>query len=154
MLIDPALLSPFSMFFGGLIGGSASLIAAIYNWRSQNHVDRVGCEMAKRERIYADFVMHASNSLLFAYVHDDVELRGDEHRLVGLLNQMRLFAPPKVVHSAEAVLRSIIEISLKPKMEIRELATEALHRNPEPDPLLAFSEVCRADLDGVRRRRV
>ena len=139
------------MFLGGIIGGSASLTAAIYNRRSQNRVERVGCEIAKREKIYADFVMHASTSLLQAYVHDEIVLRGDEQRLIGLINQMRLFAPPHVVRTAEAVLRAIIEISLQPRVELRQLATEALSRNPDPDPLLAFSEICRADLDSVRR---
>lgn len=151
MHIDPTLLSPIAMFLGGIVGGSASLTAAIYNRRSQNRVERVGCEIAKREKIYADFVMHASTSLLQAYVHDEIVLRGGEQRLIGLINQMRLFASPDVVRTAEAVLQALIEISLRPKMELRQLATEALSRNPNPDPLLAFSEICRADLDSVRR---
>ena len=49
------------------------------------------------------------------------------------------------------VLRAIAEIALKPSMEIRKLATEALSKSLDPDPLLAFSVVCRADLDSVRR---
>lgn len=83
--------------------------------------------------------MNASNSLLHAYVHDEIVLRGDEHRLLGLINQMRLFAPPDVVGTAEAVMRAIIEISLKPSAGLRQLATEALSKNPDPDPLQAES---------------
>jgi hypothetical protein len=67
---------------------------------------------------------------------------------------MRLFAPANVVAAAELVLRSIIEIALKPSVELRQLAKEALSRSPEPDPLLAFSLLCRADLDNVRRTMV
>jgi hypothetical protein len=44
-----------------------------------------------------------------------------------------------------------VEIALKPSIELRQLAKEALSKTPEPDPLLAFSEICRSDLDHVRR---
>ena len=76
---------------------------------------------------------------------------GDEQRLIGLINRMRLFAPHNVVSAAEAVLRAIVEIALRPSIELRQLAKEALSKSPDPDPLLAFSEICRADLDSVRR---
>jgi hypothetical protein len=52
------------------------------------------------------------------------------------------------------VLRAIVEILLKPRVELRELAKEALSRGLDPDPLLAFSSTCRADLDNVRRTTV
>ena len=61
MSIDPALLSPVSALFGALIGGGASLIAAIYTHRGQDRLQRVAGEVAKRETVYADFVIHASN---------------------------------------------------------------------------------------------
>ena len=98
--------------------------------------------------------MDASNVLLNAYVHDDIALGGEEHRLIGLMNRMRLFAPPDVVKGAEAVLRVIVEISLKPGIEVRRLAKEALSESLDPDPLLSFSLICRADLDNVIRTAV
>jgi hypothetical protein len=44
------------------------------------------------------------------------------------------------------VLRAIVEISLKPSIELRQLAKEALSKSLDPDPLLVFSSNCRADL--------
>ena len=67
---------------------------------------------------------------------------------------MRLFAPADVVDGAEAVLRAIVEISLKPSVELRQLAKEALSKSLDPDPLLEFSLICRADLDNVHRTMV
>jgi len=151
MFIEPALLSPISALLGALIGGGASLIAAVYTQRTQNRLQRVAGEVAKREAVYADFVMSASNLLLNAYVHDDIALGGDEQHLIGLINRMRLFAPPEVVNGAEAVLRSILKISLEPSIELRRLAKDALSRSMEPDPLQSFSQICRADLDNVFR---
>ena len=151
MAIDPALLTPVALLLGALVGGGASLLGAIYSQRSQDRVQRVASEIAKRETVYADFVMSASNLLLNAYTHDEIALSGDEQRMIGLINRMRLFAPTDVVDGAEAVLRAIVEISLKPSIELRQLAKEALSKSLDPDPLLVFSSICRADLDNVHR---
>ena len=160
MHIDVSLLGPLSALFGALLGGGASLVGAIYTQRCQDRLQRVAKEVAKREAVYADFIMIASNLVLTAFIHDDIAaLRGDEQRLIGLINRMRLFAPADVIAEAEGVFRAILEISLKPKIELRQLAKEAVAKGFDPDPLLAFSQVCRADLDrvplrcGVRRQR-
>jgi hypothetical protein len=151
MAIDPTLLSPVSALFGALVGGVATLLGAIYSQRSHDRVERVASEIAKREAVYADFVMSASNLLLNAYTRDDIALSGDEQRLIGLINRMRLFAPAEVIDGAEAVLRAIVEILLKPGIELRQLAKAALSKSLDPDPLLAFSSICRKDLDRVHR---
>ena len=150
-IVDPALLSPASALVGALIGGGTSLLAAIYTRRSQDRLQRVASEVEKRETVYTDFVFHASSVLLSAYTNDEIELTSDAQRLIGLINRMRFFASPDVIATAEAVIRAIVEISLKPKIEVRTLATDALSKRLDPDPLLEFSRLCRADLDGVRR---
>jgi hypothetical protein len=152
--IDPALLSPVSALLGAIVGGGASLIAAIYTQRCQYRLQRIAREVEKREAVYAEFVMYASNLLLNAYTRDEIVLGSDEPRLIGLINRMRLFAPPEIVIGAENVFRVMVEISLKPSIELRQLAKEALSRGLDPDPLLAFSSTCRADLDNVRRTTV
>jgi hypothetical protein len=150
MSIDLAVLSPVSGLLGGLLGAGGTLIAAIYQQRGRKRLQRVAGEVAKREMVYADFVILASNLLLHAYTHDEIELTGDEQRLMGLINRMRFFASPKVVATAEAVLRAIVEIALKPSIEVRQLATQALSARLD-DPLREFSLTCKADLDSVRR---
>ena len=151
MSVDPGLLGPVSALLGALVGAGASLLGAIYTQRSRDRLQRVASEIAKRETVYADFVMSASNLLLNAYTHDEILLGGDEQRLIGLINRMRLFAPTEVVDAAEAVLRAIVEILLKPSIELRQLVKEALSKSLDPDPLLKFSSICRADLDNVHR---
>ena len=152
MSIDPAaVLSQVSGLLGALIGGGASLAVAIYNQRSEKRLQRVAEEITKRETVYADFLESASKLLLNAYTRDEIVLGGDEQHLIGLIHRMRLFAPQDVVAGAEAALKAIVEISLKPSIEARQLVTEALSKNPEPDPFLKFSLICRADLDAVHR---
>jgi hypothetical protein len=98
--------------------------------------------------------MSASNLVLNAYTYDEMVLSDDERRLIGLMNRMRLFAPPDVVDGVESVLRAIVEISLKPSVELPQLSKKALSKSLDLDPLLAFSLACRADLDNVHRRAV
>jgi hypothetical protein len=119
MNIDPAFLSPVFALLGALLGAGASLMAAIYTHRGQYRLQRVAEEITKREGVYVDFVMYASNLLLRAYTRDDIELSGDEQHLIGLINRMRFFASSDVIGAAEAALRAILEISLKPRVELR-----------------------------------
>jgi len=151
MIIDPALLSPLAALLGAVIGGGASLIGSVYTQRHVDRLQRVASEIAKREGVYADFVMCASNLLITALTHDEIVLTGDEQRLIGLVNRMRFFAPINIVAAAEAVLQAIVEIALKPSVELRQLAKDTLSKSPNPDPLLKFSQLCRADLEDVRR---
>ena len=152
MYIDPALLSPASALLGALIGGSTSLVAAVYTQRHQDRLRRVASEVTKRETVYADFVMSASKVLLNAFTHDELSLGADEQLLAGLLNRMRLFAPPDGVGKAEDVLSAIVEISLKPRIEARQLAKQAVAKTLDPDPVMTFSSICRADIDTSAER--
>ena len=151
MHIDPSLVSTISGLVGALIGGGASLAAAMYTQRYQDRVQRVARETTKREAVYADFIMNASNLLLSAHVHDEITLGGDQQHLIGLANRMRLFAPPNVIDEAEAVIKGLIEVLLKPSVDLRKLAMAELSKNPDSDLLLPFSLACRADLDNVYR---
>jgi hypothetical protein len=150
--IDPAtVLSQVSGFLGALIGGGASLGVAIYNQRCEKRLQRVAKEITRRETVYSDFLESASKLVLNAYTRDEIVLGGDEQHLIALIHRMRLFAPQDVVAGAEAVLKAIVEISLKPSIELRQLAMEALSKSPDPDPFLRFSLICRSDLDNVHR---
>ena len=151
MHIEPALLSAMAALMGAVVGGGASLGAAIYTQRYQDRLQRTAREMTKRETVYADFITSASRLLLKAQVRDEIKLGGDEQQLIGLTDRMRLFAPPHVIDEAEGVIRAIIEIWLQPSVEPRQLAEAALSNSRLPDPLLAFSMACRADLDRVHQ---
>src|SRR5438046_9892825 len=93
MAIDPALISPASALLGALIGGVASLCGAVLTQRSQHGGQRVASEIAKRERVYADFVMGASNLLLNAYTHDEIGLSGDGQHRAGIMNRQTRLTP-------------------------------------------------------------
>ena len=153
MQIDPSVLSAVSALAGALIGGGASLTAAVYTQRYQDRLQRNAREATKRETVYADFIMTASKLLPTAYVQDGFKLDNDGQHLLGLANRMRLFAPSNIIDEAEAVMRQLIEISLQPSLDLGKL-TAGLSKNPDSDLLLPFSQACRADLDTVYRTAI
>ena len=56
MNIDPALLGPVSALWGAIVGGGASVVAAIYTQRYQDRFQRVAREVERREaRLQRDF---------------------------------------------------------------------------------------------------
>jgi len=84
-------------------------------------------------------------------VRDEIKFGGNEQQLIGLVDRMRLFAPPHVIDEAERVIKAIVEIWLKPSVEPRQLAEAALSNTRLPDPLLPFRLAGRADLDKVHQ---
>ena len=149
MPIDPALLSTISGLVGALVGGGASLATAIYTQRHQDRLQRVARETMKREAVYADFIMYASKLLLNSYEREGFALKGDEQHLIGLANRMRLFAPPNVIDEAEQVIKGIVDLSLKPRVDLRKLTAAELSSDREHDLVLPFSLACRDDLDKI-----
>ena len=67
--------------------------------------------------------------------------------MIGLINRIG-FAPTDVVDGAEAVPEPSSRFADRDRARSRE---EALSKSFDPDPLLAFSSICRADLDNVHR---
>jgi hypothetical protein len=153
MQIDPALLTSAAGLVGALIGGAASLTVAMYTQRNQQRLQRVAHEIEKREGVYGEFMAKASDTIMDAYVSDvgAIDLTKNGQQLIRSINRMRLFAPPEVVHEAEATLKAIIEISLKPSVSLGDLAKAAMSKRPDPDRLLRFAELCRADLETLPR---
>jgi hypothetical protein len=125
------------------------LAAAVYTQRYQDRLQRIARESTKRETIYAEFIMTASTALLNAYVEEGLTLGQDKQQLIGVLQRMRLFAPPVVIAEADKVLQSIVEIALQPVIDLRGLTAADLAKRREANILEAFSTVCRSDLDGL-----
>jgi len=153
MLPEPTVISAVSALVEALIGGGGSLVSAVYTQRYQDRLQRVSREANKRASVYASFMMSASKMFLKSHVNDGFTLNGDEQHLIALVNRMRLFAPPEIIEAAEAVIRKVVEISLQPSIDLKQLTMEDVAKYRESDLLLPFSLACRADLDNLHRTR-
>ena len=86
-----------------------------------------------------------------ASITDKLSWTRDEQHLIGLINRLRLFAPPGVITEAEVVIRILVAIALQPKRELNELAKTTLTYRSVPDLLLHFSLASQADLKSIYR---
>lgn len=136
---------------GAMIVGGASLTAAIYSQWYQGRLQMMHREANKREAIYGEFIMSASKAVVKASITDNLSWTRDEQHLIGLINRMRLFAPPGVITEAEAVIRILVGIALQPKRELNELAKTTLTDRSVPDLLLLFSLASQTDLKNIYR---
>jgi hypothetical protein len=62
-MIDSALLSAIAALMGSLIGGTATLTASWLTQRLQLRIQATVHEAAKRESLYAEFIIEASRRL-------------------------------------------------------------------------------------------
>jgi hypothetical protein len=146
--LDPAILSASAAVLGSIAGASASLATAWLSQRVQGKRVTAQTEMRKREQLYADFLTECSKLGLDALDHtlDHPETLQLAYTLV---NRIRLTSSDAVLHAAEAAIQEILATYRAPNIPIeklRDMPLAELH-----DPLKAFSEACRYELQLLRQ---
>jgi hypothetical protein len=128
---------------GSAIGGLTSFASA---WLTQHHQDRanrLSGEKTRRQKLYKQFIDEASKLYADALVHDQAEVSA----LVGvyaLISRMRVVSSSAVVASAEEVVRMIVDTYFVPNKSFPQF--REMVNSHAVDPLRAFSEQCRAEL--------
>ena len=146
--MDPAVLSAASALLGSLIGGISTLTASRITQREQFRAERLNQQAAKREALYAEFIIEASKRRLDAWSHN-AETPDVLGGLYSLLERMRLTSSDGVIAAGEQVIRDIIDVYSAPDRsfaELRQSIENNPHFVPESDPLTNFSKACRAEL--------
>lgn len=145
--MNPAYIPALSALAGSAIGALASVATT---WLSQVHQDRVqqlDREASRRERLFAEFIDQASQVFVDAMVQDRLD---DPAKLVPMyasMSKLRLFATPRTIGAAEAVLESILKTYEAPPASPQATKAEGLAAH---DILRAFAESCRAELTALR----
>ena len=149
--MDPAILSATAAVLGALTGGLASFATAWVSQRVQGKRAAIQVETHKREQLYSDFITECSKLALDALDHslDRPETLQQAYTLVG---RIRLTSCDAVLHAAEAAIQEILATYRAPNLPIekfREITVSTIH-----DPLKAFSEACRYELQMLREGRI
>jgi hypothetical protein len=145
--MDPAYISALAALAGSVIGGLTSLGAS---WISQNAQARIQLlveDQNQRRGLYRSFIEEASRLYGDALGSNKAEVTN----MVGLyamVSRMRMLSTPRVVDSADTVIRKIVDTYLAPNKTLSDLRGSMGHN--EIDLLRHFSEACRDELRGVR----
>jgi hypothetical protein len=147
-MVDPAMLSATAALIGSLIGGVATLTASWMTQRLQLRIQARIHEAAKRESLYAEFIVEASRRLADAWSHH-AESPEVIAGLYSAVQRMRLASSDEVVRLADRVICEVTEAYAAPDRTFDELR-ERIRGDEPPDALKDFGEACRVELRSVR----
>ena len=143
--MDTAILSATSALIGSLIGGMSTLAASWLSLRGRLRAQALVQEAAKREALYAEFIIEASRRLSEAWSHQ-AESPEVVAGLYSAHQRMRLTSSDEVIRVADQVIRLVIQAYAAPDKTFDELRQHIAASDEQWDPLRGFAEACRAEL--------
>jgi hypothetical protein len=141
-----AYLPAIAALAGSAIGGLTSFASA---WLTQSHRDRanrLSTEKTRRQKLYKQFIDEASKLYADALVHDQAEVVALVS-VYALISRMRVISSSPVIDKAEAVVLLILDTYSIPNKTFSDLRD--LMSSHAVNPLRAFSEECRAELQAL-----
>jgi hypothetical protein len=148
--MDSTIITAVAAAIGSVVGATATIVANWITQRTQSlHAEREQT-MRNREALYGEFITEASRLTVEA-MGNSLERPDTFVKLYGITGRIRLMAADAVLSAAEACVRQIIDIYVKPNMTVYQMRI-AFEREGL-DPIKNFSVACRKELlalgDGV-----
>ncbi len=143
-VIAPALAAIAGSLVGALGSASATWITA----RHQDRRDLLGKQIARREALYSDFIAESARLLVDAMQHNSSDLQ-TMLPVFALASRIRLSSSEPVLQEAEQVIRTIVSTYPKTNLTAEQIEAQAVNGH---DPLRAFSDTCRTELDSLQQQ--
>ena len=147
--MNAAYLSAIAALAGSTIGGLTSFASAWLTQYRQDRANRLSGEKARRQKLYKQFIDEASKLYADALVHDKAEVSALVS-IYALVSRMRVLSSSAVIEKAEAVVLLILDTYSIPNKTFSDLRD--LMSSHAVNPLRAFSEECRAELQALSHR--
>jgi hypothetical protein len=144
--MDVAYVSALSALGGSVVGGLISGTATWLSQRTQVTAARRDHDKARLEDLYRDFVLAASKLYGDALTRDDPQIQ-EIVALYAMISRMRTLSSPRIVASADGVMRATLDTFFRANMTVRELH-DLLQKGDvtKIDLLREFSELVRGEL--------
>jgi hypothetical protein len=139
-----AFLSALFALAGSVIGGLTSGVTTWLGLRVQARAGQLALEMSRRDDLYRDFIVAASEAYGDAMLSNEPEMP-QLIALYAMVSRMRVLSSPRTVASAEKVMGKMLDAYFAPNKTIRELH-ELMKSGADIDPLKDFSEDAREEL--------
>lgn len=147
--MDITVLNTIPLFMGSLVGAAAVVTAAWITQRTVNKRKLMRRDVRVRETLYGEYMVECATLLMDALSH---KLERPQTLLgaYSLINRIRMCASETVLKEAERLLRRVTEQYFAENLPLEELRRIA--RAEGADPLEAFGNACRLELEGIRER--
>ncbi len=146
--MDIAIIGALSAVLGSIVGGAASISTAWLTQRSQSKRESMISEIRRREQVYAEFIQECSRLAM-----DALDSTLDKPNLLiqvyAIHHRIRLVSTDAVSGASAETIKLIIARYQQPKMTL-----EQMRKHPDSelyDPLRAFSNACREELQALHR---
>jgi hypothetical protein len=146
--MNSGLITALAAISGSLVGALSSAIGTSIVQKHQDRRDLVAKMIVRREALYSDFIAESARLLVDASQQNV----GDPLKLIpvyALLSRIRLSSSPRVLGTAEEVIKTILNAYEQPNLTPQQIQTRAVNGE---DPLRQFSDTCRAELDSLQQR--
>jgi hypothetical protein len=146
--MNSGLIIALAAISGSLVGALSSAIGTSIVQKHQDRRDLVAKMIVRREALYSDFIAESARLLVDASQQNV----GDPQKLIpvyALLSRIRLSSSPRVLGTAEEVIKTILNAYEQPNLTPQQIQTRAVNGE---DPLRQFSDTCRAELDSLQQR--
>jgi hypothetical protein len=149
--MNTSVVSAVAALAGTAVGGLTSVVANWLSHRIQVRAQWLQHEKNRRQILYRDFIEEASKCYIDALQHGEADIAG----LVGLyakLGRMRVLSSKPVVHSAESIVRKILDTYLEPDKTFVELHDMAI--NGTIDLWRDFARASREEFEDLQARQL
>jgi hypothetical protein len=146
--MNSGLITALAAISGSLVGALSSAIGTSIVQKHQDRRDLVAKMIVRREALYSDFIAESARLLVDASQQNV----GDPQKLIpvyALLSRIRLSSSPRVLGTAEEVIKTILNAYEQPNLTPQQIQTRAVNGE---DPLRQFSDTCRAELDSLQQQ--
>ena len=133
---------------GSLVGATGSVLGTWISARHQDRRDLAAMQIARRESLYSDFIGESARLLVDAMQHNS----SDPQKMLSvyaLASRIRLSSSEPVLQEAEQVIKAIVSTYPKANLTVEQIEAQAGTGN---DPLRAFSDICRIELESMQRQ--
>src|SRR5215471_11691039 len=147
-LMNSVMITALAAIGGSLVGALGSSVGTWITARHQDRRDLLGKQIARREALYSDFIGESARLLVDAMQHNS----GDLQKLLpvyALASRIRLSSSEPVLREAEEVIRTIVSTYPQTNLTAEQIEAQAVNGH---DPLRAFSDTCRIELDLLQRQ--
>ena len=141
--MEPAYFSAFAALAGSMIGGLTSLTASWLTQHVQFKAQQRASDLSRRQELYKAFIEEAARWYADAFARDTADV-ANLVNLYALASRMRVLSSPRIVESADRVIRTIIETYLAPNKTFHDVRD--ILDNEAMNPLREFSNACREEL--------
>jgi hypothetical protein len=141
--MDVAYISGLSVLAGSVVGGLTSGLTAWVNQRSLARAGQLAHDLTRRQELYKDFIIAASQAYAEALVVNEPKIQ-ELIALYAMISRMRVMSSPDIVACAEQVLLEITGAYFEPNRTVPELR-ELIRTGTGVDPLKNFAEAVRED---------